>query len=49
MDAVEFIDQENVDIPQWQMDKVLAAKSKAKEDPALLIDWENVKQNISTF
>jgi hypothetical protein len=46
MDAVEFIDEENIDIPQWQKDKVLAAKNKLEEDPSLLIDWETVKQNI---
>ena len=46
MDAVEFIDEGNIDIPQWQKDKVLAAKNKVEEDPSLLIDWETVKQNI---
>jgi hypothetical protein len=46
MDAVEFIDEENIDIPQWQKDKVLVAKNKVEEDPSLLIDWETVKQNI---
>lgn len=46
MDAVELINEENVDIPQWQIDKVLEAKKKAKDNPSLLIDWETVKQNI---
>ena len=46
MDAVEFIDDGNIDIPQWQKDKVLAVKNKVEEDPSLLIDWETVKQNI---
>ncbi len=46
MDAVELINEENVDIPQWQIDKVLEAKSKAKDNPSLLIDWETAKQNI---
>ena len=46
MDAVEFIDEGNIDIPQWQKDKVLAAKNNVEEDPSLLIDWETVKQNI---
>ncbi len=46
MDAVEFIDEGNIDIPQWQKDKVLAAKNKVEKDPSLLIDWETVKQNI---
>lgn len=46
MDAVEFINEENIGIPQWQMDKVLEAKKRAKENPSLLIDWETVKQNI---
>ncbi len=46
MDAVEFINEENISIPQWQIDKVLEAKKKAKENPSLLIDWETVKQNI---
>jgi hypothetical protein len=47
MDAVELINEENVDIPQWQIDKVLEAKKKAKDNPSLLIDWGTVKQNIS--
>jgi hypothetical protein len=46
MDAVEIIDDGNIDIPQWQKDKVLAVKNKVEEDPSLLIDWETVKQNI---
>lgn len=46
MDAVEFIDEENIAIPQWQMDKVLEAKKEAKENPDQLIAWETVKQNI---
>lgn len=46
MDAVEFINEENISIPQWQIDKVLEAKKRAKENPSLLIDWETVKQNI---
>ena len=46
MDAVEFINEENISIPQWQIDKVLEAKKKAKDNPSLLIDWETVKQNI---
>lgn len=46
MDAVEFIDEGNIDIPQWQKDKVLTAKNKVEKDPSLLIDWETVKQNI---
>jgi hypothetical protein len=46
MDAVEFIDEENITIPQWQIDKVLDAKKEAKENPDHCIDWETVKQNI---
>lgn len=46
MDAVEFIDESSVDIPQWQIDKVLATKNLVEEDPSLLIDWKTVKQNI---
>ena len=48
MDAVEFIDEENIDIPQWQKDKVLAAKNKVEEDPSSLIEWETVKQKFIT-
>ena len=47
MDAVEFIDEVNIDIPQWQKDKVLAARDKVEKDSSLLIDWETVKQNIT--
>jgi hypothetical protein len=46
MDAVEFIDEENITVPQWQMDKVLEAKKEAAENPDQLINWESVKQNI---
>lgn len=46
MDAVEFIDEENIDIPQWQKDKVQAAKNKIESDPSLLVDWDTVKQKI---
>ena len=46
MDALEFINDGNIDIPQWQKDKVLAIKNKVEENPSLLIDWETVKQNI---
>lgn len=49
MDAVEFIDENNIDIPQWQIDKVLAVKNKVEEDPSLLIDWETVKQKYTTL
>jgi len=46
MNAVEFIDEVNIDIPQWQKDKVLSVKDKVEKDPSLLIDWDTVKQNI---
>ena len=46
MDALEFINDGNIDIAQWQKDKVLAIKNKVEENPSLLIDWETVKQNI---
>ena len=47
MDAVEFIDEGNIDIPQWQKDKVLAVKNMVEQDPSLLIDWKTVKKNTS--
>lgn len=43
MDALEFIDDSNIDIPQWQKDKVPAAKKTVEKDQSLLIDWETVK------
>ena len=46
MDALEFINDGNIDIAQWQKDKVLAIKNKVEGNPSLLIDWETVKQNI---
>ncbi len=46
MDAVEFINEVNIDIPHWQKDKVLFLKDKVEKDPSLLIDWDTVKQNI---
>jgi len=46
MNAVEFIVEVNIDIPQWQKDKVLSVKDKVEKDPSLLIDWDTVKQNI---
>ena len=47
MDAVEFIDEENITIPQWQIDKVREAKNRVEEDETSLVDWKTVKENIS--
>lgn len=46
MDAVEVIDESNVTIPQWQVEKINAAKKNAMEHPSTLMDWDTIHQNI---
>ena len=46
MEAVEFITDDNIDIPQWQIDAVRATKEKVDKDPSLLKDWDTVKQQF---
>ena len=36
-----------LDIPTWQKEKVLLEKQKIDKDPALLVDWSSVKQQLS--
>ena len=46
MDAVELITDDNITIPQWQIDRVREEKKKIEENPSLLQDWNTVKQKI---
>jgi hypothetical protein len=46
MDAVELITDDNITIPQWQIDLVRKEKKKIEKDPSLLQDWNTVKQKI---
>ncbi len=46
MDATEVITEDNISIPQWQIDKVREAVKYAEENPSTLVDWESAKQNI---
>jgi len=32
-----------IDIPDWQKDKVLQEKQKVKDNPSLLKDWDAIK------
>ena len=44
MEAVEVITDENIDIPEWQMNLVMEEREKIKSNPSLLIDWEEAKK-----
>lgn len=46
MDAVELIDETNFSIPQWQIDKVNAARKNIETNPDSLIDWDAVKKSV---
>ena len=47
MYAVEVITEENISIPQWQIDKVREAVKYAEENPSTLMDWESAKRSIN--
>lgn len=34
---------EDIEIPQWQIDLVTERINKTKENPALLLNWEEVQ------
>ena len=46
MDAVELITEDNVVIPQWQIDGVRASVEYTAQNPDSLMDWESLKTNI---
>jgi hypothetical protein len=43
-DAIELIDSDDVDIPEWQKEAVRKTLRQIQENPALLQPWEMVKQ-----
>ena len=42
--AIELIDSNDPDIPEWQKEAVRKTLLQIKENPALLQPWETVKQ-----
>jgi putative addiction module component len=48
MDAVEFIDsnEEEVEIPQWQMDEVKRRIDYYDKNPHELVSWEDVRKQL---
>lgn len=43
-DAIELIDSDDADIPDWQKEAVRKTLQQIQENPALLQPWETVKQ-----
>ncbi len=43
-DAIELIDSDDADIPEWQKEAVRKTLQQIQENPALLQPWETVKQ-----
>lgn len=39
--------QLEIDIPNWQQEKVLQEKQKIDDNPSLLVDWNSVKQQLT--
>lgn len=46
MDAVELITEDNITIPQWQIDGVRTAIEYTVQNPDTLMDWETLKTKI---
>ena len=36
-----------IDIPDWQKDKVLQEKQKVEDNPSLLKDWDAIKSSLT--
>jgi len=49
IDAVEFISvqEEDIDIPQWQMDEVKRRIEYYDKDPHELVLWEEVRKRLN--
>ena len=43
-DAIELIDSDEADIPEWQKEAVRKTLQQIQENPSLLQPWETVKQ-----
>ena len=43
-DAIELIDNDDTDIPEWQKEAVRKTLQQIKDDPSVLQPWETVKQ-----
>ncbi len=43
-DAIELIDRDDTDIPEWQKEAVRKTLQQIQENPSLLQPWEIVKQ-----
>ena len=43
-DAIELIESDDADIPEWQKEAVRKTLQQIQENPSLLQPWETVKQ-----
>lgn len=43
-DAIELIDYDETDIPEWQKEAVRKTVQQIKDDPSILQPWETVKK-----
>ena len=41
-----LLNEEEIIIPQWQKDLVLAEQKRVMQDPSLLVSWETVKMSL---
>ncbi|MEO6497899.1 MAG: hypothetical protein ABIX01_21010 [Chitinophagaceae bacterium] len=39
-------DNDQISIPQWQKDLVLAEQKRVQQNPSLLTDWETVRKGL---
>ena len=46
-DAIELIDRDDTDIPEWQKEAVRKTLQQIEENPSLLKPWETVKKKYS--
>jgi hypothetical protein len=48
MDAVELVETESVQIPQWQIEEIRRRKEYYKQHPDELINWDAAQKMIKT-
>ena len=46
MDAVEFIDENDLTVPDWHIQLVKDELKKITDNPALLVDWDTAKKQF---
>ena len=47
MDAVEFIDENDLLIPEWHLDLVNDERKRITNNPSLLSDWNIAKKQFN--